>query len=296
MFTMPRMSALIVCAPLALASLSGCFSKYATPGPAARMELFGVTQDVRDSKTDPVVRQATLKQPLATFPAGLAMARVQASGYRNHCVSSYGAGQYSVVTTKDIETDKDFARIRALPQVRSLSPVSRLILSPTLESDLELRRAAASLGADILLVYTFDTQYRNDDWAPPLALISLGVFPTEKTKVTTDATAVLLDVRNGFVYGAVESTSKSSRINNFWTDEEAADSARKEAEREAFDGLLANLETAWGEVVQTFALASPASVKAVVLDEDLQQLFPSRENGAKLMNDPPPGPHYRTRQ
>jgi hypothetical protein len=288
---MMRISRVILCTLLAGSAMGGCAASYKTPGGPAPMTAFGLSENSREALTDARVREVTRKQPLASFPATLAVARVQASGYRNFCIGSYGHGMYSVVTAKDVETEADFDRIRTLPHVRSVAPVSRLILPEKLETDIELRRAAASLGADILVIYTFDTQYRNDDWAPPLALITFGIFPTEKTRVTTDATAVLMDVRNGFIYGALESASKKSRINNFWTDDEAADSARREAEREALDGLLAGFEKTWVSVVQTYAVAGPA-FKPVVLDEDLQNLFPATHRG---VTSTPAGPVYRTR-
>jgi hypothetical protein len=282
---MPRTRPLILCAVLTL--LSGCTSRYMTPGGPAPLSTLGLSGPDKNAATDPQIRPVLAKSPLATFPATLAIARVQQSGYRNHRVSSYGHGAYSLVTARDIETDADFERLRRLPMIQSAQMVSRLILPERLDSDLELRRAAAALGADILVLYTFDTQYKNDDWAPPLAFITLGIFPTEKTKVTTDATAVLMDVRNGFIYGAVEATSRSSRINNFWTDREAADSARREAEREAFDDLLASFEKTWGNVVmqQTYRTQPQP---AVVVEEDLTRLFPAASNA-------PQGPTYRTR-
>jgi hypothetical protein len=281
---MPRTRPLILCAALAL--LSGCASTYMTPGGPAKLSIFGMSESAQHAATDAAIRPVLAKQPLASFPAGLAVARVQASGYSNYTTRSYGHGAYSLVTAKDIETEADFDRIRKLPMVRSVSTVSRLILPEQLSSDVELRRAAAALGADILVVYTFDTQYKNDDWAPPLALVTLGLFPTEKTKVTTDATCVLLDVRNGFVYGSVEATSNKSRINNYWTDDEAADSARREAEREALDNLLTGFEKTWGSVVMQYANRT-TPVPPVVVDEDLTRLFPTPSD--------PQGTHYRTR-
>ncbi|HYE61059.1 MAG TPA: hypothetical protein VD997_03605 [Phycisphaerales bacterium] len=284
---MPRMRPLIVCALLPL--LTGCAS-YNTPGGPANMQLFGVASKVQDAHTDPTIRPVLAKQPLANFPASIAIARVQASGYSNYTTRSYGHGAYSLVTAKDVEKQEDSDRIAKLPMVRAVNPISRLILPEQLSSDVELRRAAASLGADILAVYTFDTRYKNDDWAPPLAVITFGLFPTEKTKVATEASCVLLDVRNGYVYGSVEATSNKSRINNFWTDDEAADSARREAEREALDNLLTALESSWANVVRTHANRA-APQPAVVVDEDLNRLFPTPGTGSNA----PEGTTYRTR-
>src|SRR4051812_15650966 len=91
--------------------LGGCGVAYNVTGAAAKMSIFGGPQTVRDSLTDAEIRDVLVVEPLASFPAKLAVARVQASGYCNYAVKSYGYGQYSVVTTRDIETDKDFERI-----------------------------------------------------------------------------------------------------------------------------------------------------------------------------------------
>jgi hypothetical protein len=235
--------------------LGGCGThSYVTPGRGVPMSLFCGPPTVRDSLTDPGVREVLVKQPLAMFPATMAVARVQESGYRNRCVGSWGSGTYSVVTGRDVETPADFERLQKLYLVRNVAPLNRLVVSEQLNNDEELRRSAASLGADLLLIYTFDTTFTSDDWAPPLAVITLGLFPTYSIKVQTTASLALLDVRNGFVYGTGEASSKKSGISNAWTDDSALESVRKKAERDALDGLLANLEKSWGQIVVSNAM------------------------------------------
>src|SRR5207248_2528654 len=66
------------------ALLGGCGAhSYITPGRGAQMSLFCGPPTVKDTLTDPGVREVLIKQPLASFPAGLAVARVQEPGYRN---------------------------------------------------------------------------------------------------------------------------------------------------------------------------------------------------------------------
>src|SRR5262245_53685216 len=57
--------------------VQGCAS-YATPGAGADFKALGVTQDMRSAETDGAIRQALDKRPLASFPTGIAVARVQA--------------------------------------------------------------------------------------------------------------------------------------------------------------------------------------------------------------------------
>src|SRR6185295_921513 len=153
------------------AMLGGCGShSYVTPGRGAQMSLFCAPPTVRDALTDPGVREVLVKQPLAAFPAAMAVARVQESGYRNRSVGSWGSGSYSLVTGRDVETPADFERLQKLPLVRTVAPLNRLLVSQRLEDGEQLRRAAAELGSDLLLVYTFDTTFTSNDWAPPLAI------------------------------------------------------------------------------------------------------------------------------
>jgi hypothetical protein len=71
--------------------LGGCGAHgYVTPGRGAQMSLFCGPPTVRDALTDSSVRDVMVKQPLASFPATLAVVRVQAPGYQNRCLSSWG--------------------------------------------------------------------------------------------------------------------------------------------------------------------------------------------------------------
>src|SRR4051794_756203 len=76
------MTAAVLCAVVVmLACVQGCAS-YVTPGRPADMRRVGVPKTVRDASTDGVVQQALDKKPLARFPTGIAVVRVQAPGYQ----------------------------------------------------------------------------------------------------------------------------------------------------------------------------------------------------------------------
>ena len=96
-------------------------------------------------------------EPAGQFPARIAVARVQAPGYRSRTNNSYGSGRYSVVTVRDIEDDSAFDTISNLPEVAGLAALNRLLISPNLNSIKDLRLSAARLKTDLLLSYTVDT-------------------------------------------------------------------------------------------------------------------------------------------
>jgi hypothetical protein len=237
--------------------LGGCAS-YTTPGRAADMRMFGLT---RDQQSDKSVVQSIDKRPLAQFPTEIAVVRVQATGYESQTAKGWGHGAYSVVTQRDIENmEPRLAELEKLPMVKGLAPINRLLLPQELQSDLELRQAAAALHADMLLVYTLDTTLEVQDVAGPLTVLTLGLSPNQFAHVLCTASAVLLDTRNGYVYGVAEATEQQKQLADAWTSENAVDQTRKRVESKAFSKLVGNLQETWAGVAQTYgASAQPAA-------------------------------------
>ncbi len=249
---------------LALLALSlltvGC-AEYVTPGPGADLERVGLTKTVRQASTDGVIQKAFDKKPLANFPTSIAVVRVQAPGYVSKTVQSYGTGAYSVVTTRDIEKPEQIERLGKLPMVSGIAPINRLLLKPDFQSDVELRQAAAQLQADMLLVYTLDTTFTTEDKAAPLSVISLGLSPNQQVRVTSTASAVLMDTRNGYIYGLAEATDQKDQMTNAWQNDVAIDDTRRATESAAFDKLVGDLETTWKGVVTRYATEGHAAAR-----------------------------------
>jgi hypothetical protein len=238
---------------------TGCAAHYAVPGTGAKMEAFGV--GARANATDSPIRDALAKKPLASFPTGIAVARVQGTPYDSRTVQTWGRGRYCVVTTRDIEKSEHVDRLAKMPMVIGVAPVNRLLLPMELHSDLELRQAAATLHADLLLIYTIDTSFNVDDKAAPLTVISLGLSPNQVARVNCTASALLMDTRNGYIYGVAEASDRSSQLANAWTSEQAVDDARRRVESRAFDKLVGELEKTWTGVVHQYAGLGPAGPK-----------------------------------
>jgi hypothetical protein len=230
-----------------LALLAGC-ATYTTPGAGVNIENL--------SRADPDIAGAFTAEPAAPFPARLAVARVQASGYYSRSTSCYGGGGYCVVTTRDIEPEASYQKLSQLPLVAGLALMNRMLLPSKLHSTRDLRQVAAGLKADMLLVYTLETGFNieNTD-VGPLALISLGFLPTKKARVTATASAALFDVRTGFIYGVAESTALEQQRGTFWSSSDAVDDARKRAEAAAFQKLIGEITSFWSNVINTHAVA-----------------------------------------
>ena len=144
--------------------------------------------------------------------------------------------------------------------ISGIAPVNRLLLPANLNSDEELRQAAAKLQADMLLIYTFDTQFTTEDKAAPLSVISLGLSPNQQIRVTSTASAVLMDTRNGYIYGLAEATDQRDQMTNAWQNQVAIDDTRRATETAAFDKLVGDLENTWKGVVAHYATGTHAKM------------------------------------
>jgi hypothetical protein len=233
-----------VLAVLMLFMLAGCGMNYVTPGgPANLREL---------AAADASIRETLKRTPAAQFPARLAVARVQDAGYRSWTCKGYGTGRYSLVTCRDLEEDEHINALNALPRLDGVVMVNRLLVGSELNDDHALRQAAASVHANLLLIYTLDTQFTTDDGMRPLSVISLGLFPTKNVRVGTTASAVLMDTSTGYIYGTAEATDRQRQLANAWTSGDAADQVRRRTEREAVTRLLDAFRDAWPKVIREY--------------------------------------------
>jgi hypothetical protein len=240
---------------------AGCES-YSAPGERADFSKLGLTTQTVERLTDSTVQQALDKRPLVTFPASIAVVRVQGPTYNSYSYNRYydttPRGAYSVLTIRDVEKDGDFEPLHQLPRVQGVGAIKRILLEKELNSDLELRSAAAKLNANLLLYYTFDTAFTNKTHIAPLTVFSLGVAPNQEASVTCTASAVLMDTRNGFIYGVYESTAADDQIATAWTSADALDDCRRRTERQAFVGMIDSFSKEWPNIVRKFDKAVAA--------------------------------------
>ena len=221
--------------------LSSC-ATYITPGGQADLSTF----------TDPNVKKAFLAKPAIKFPANLAVVRIQESGYRSESCHGIGDGAYSVVTTRELETESDFLSISNLQGIDNVVTLNRLLLPKSLSSDLEVREAAAKLHADGILVYTIATEFRDNNVIPPLTTLSLGLAPNKHYQITSSASAILMDTKTGYIYGALEESDLRSGLTTAWGGRDAIEAGRRKAERAAFDKMLVSFGSFWGQIYRRY--------------------------------------------
>ncbi len=176
----------------------GCGAHYVTPG--GGVSLAGIIDDD--------IAKAYARKPASAFPANLAIIRVQDEGYVSRTYRGKNLGRYTVVTTRDIESDESIETLQQLPLVAGVAPIGRLLLPPSASNIRDLRLSAAQLQADLLLVYSVDTSFVVDGTPlGPLSVISLGLIPNKKAHVTATVAGVVIDVRTGFVFGTAEAST-----------------------------------------------------------------------------------------
>lgn len=224
--------------------LASACSSYIPPGPRADLNALAPAS----------VQEGFAARPAAAFPASIAAVHVQAPSYTNFFLErsggTVGGGRYCVITVRDAEDAAQFDRIAHLPQVAGLVSLNRMLLPAQLETDRELRDAAARLQADLVLLYTFDTSFFDSNASRPLSVLTLGFAPTKRVYVTTTASALLLDTRTGYVYSAYEVTSRTDLTSSFWGSRESLDEGRRTTERESFGKLVDEFTGSWSRVVE----------------------------------------------
>ncbi len=242
--TWMRAAATVWLATAGAIAMSGCRAKYVTPGGAANLHL------IREAD----IRERFETKPAAKWPVHVALVRVQAPGYYSHSSTSYGQGAYSIVTARDVEKDEHFKAIQSLPQVAGLATVNQLLLPSELKSLKEIRIACASLHADMVLVYTFNTVFHvKGQSLGPLSVITLGFLPNKMAHVTTTVSGVLFDVRTSHVYGLAEASHTRQELASRWSKQQAIDNARLDTEKEAFAKFVTAFAETWTGVVRQYA-------------------------------------------
>jgi hypothetical protein len=236
----PALRSVLLFTPLVL--LAGC-ATYVPPGPKADLQVFA----------PPDIQAGFAAKPSNPFPASIALVRVQSPGYSNHYLQQHGGthgqGRYSVIFAREVEEQSDLDRLPRLPQVAGVVSLNRMLLPERLDSDREIRAAAARLQADLVLLYTFDTAFFDTDVARPLTVITLGLSPTRRISAVTTCSALLLDTRTGYIYSAYEATEKAQTISTSWGTRDSADEARRQNEKAAFRRLVDDFSGSWSRVL-----------------------------------------------
>lgn len=232
---------------LFFASLVSC-NKYITPGgPVKISEL-----------ADADVSKILSNKPASEFPVNIAVVRIQSPGYSNYryrrMYNPQPQDNFSMILTRDAGEEESFQQLAKMEGIKQMAPFNRLLLPYHYSSVKDLRLAAAKMKAQMLLVYTFDTQFVIDTKNyGPQNLLSLGYLKNKEVKVVTTASVALFDVQTEYLYGLAEATSQETKRANAYKKLDEVDNLRIETEKKAFGELVGEIEKMWKGVREEYA-------------------------------------------
>jgi hypothetical protein len=159
-----------------------------------------------------------------------------------------------MILTRDAEEEEAFNKLAQMEGVKQASPFNRLLLPYTYNSIKDLRLAAAKMKAQMLLVYTFDTQFFVDTKNyGPQNVIALGYLKNKEVKAVTTASVALFDVQTEYLYGLAEATATQKKRANAWKKLDEVDNLRIDTEKKSFNQLIGEIEKMWKGVMQEYA-------------------------------------------
>lgn len=229
--------------------VSSCATQYVTPGSDVKISTLA----------DEDISKVLQNKPSAEFPVNIAVARIQAPNYTNYQYRNFTNSEpsvnrnYSMILTRDADEEKIFEDLSKLKDIIQISPFNRLLLPYDYKSIKDLRLAAAKMKAQMLLVYTFDSQFYIDTKNyGPQNVFALGYLKNKEVKVRTTCSAALFDVQTEYLYGLSEANAENSKKSNAWKKQDEVDNLRVETEKESFKRLGVELEKMWNDVLKEY--------------------------------------------
>lgn len=241
-----KLTTLLLAVIVAIAS--SCSLKYVTPGSAVKISELA----------DEDIAKLLSNKPASEFPVNIAIARIQHPRYTNYQYPNQPnpepQGNFSMVLTRNAEEDEAFEKLSELSGVKQASPFNRLLLPYNYKSIKDLRLAAAKMKAQMLMVYTFDTEFSIDTKNyGPQNVFAIGYLNNKDVKVVTTASVALFDVQTEYLYGLAEATANEHKRSNAWKKQDEVDNLRIETEKKAFNKLMGEVEKMWSGVVEEYS-------------------------------------------
>jgi hypothetical protein len=198
-------------------------------------------------------------QQRATVSTLLAIARVQAPGFVTYTGGSITKGPVSIVTQVDSEDPADIAKLGKMYAIRGTLGLNKMVLPDAVATEADLRKAAAETGADVLLVYTLDTQFFVPNRVEYGEQVKLALVSDPAANVQTMASGVLVDVRSGRIMGQAQGTGKAFVNAGSADGGNVIDRSRRNAERAAFKAMTDEVAQRWTLIIERGAAAPGAA-------------------------------------
>jgi hypothetical protein len=203
------------------------------------MQAAGQVQQGHAYAMDAKIREAAAVEPLLHFPARIGIARVARGKY------DWLGPQLTGIPEEEAQAWTE-AATRLGPGFGEFVPISPLVAemfspepagrSPLRETIEKIRLGAARQHVDAVIIY--ESGGTADSKSNPLSLgewtlIGAFILPSQNVKAQGVAQAMLIDVRNGYPYGTVQTSATdetlSARFSTNETERDLGESARLSA-------------------------------------------------------------------
>lgn len=160
---------------------------------------------------DQDVREIAAIEPRLEFPARIGLARIQSGTLTSIPADEVAAWQslaedLGAAYGEFVPVSPLVAAMVAEPLVEGVSPAKRVVD--------EVRRGSARQHLDYVLIYEINhmsDKTSNTLRVTDLSILGLYVMPSRKVKVDATASAILIDVRNGYPYGTATAFAEEAR-------------------------------------------------------------------------------------
>jgi hypothetical protein len=192
-----------------------------------RVRLSRSVRDLND-----MVLEAASVEPLLTFPARIGVARI--SGGRRTTIPPHEAeAWFGLATLMDGEIGELVPVSNAVADMASSAVGLRTgNLNRHQEALAKIRLGAARQHLDAVIIYeAFANANSQRSWFSVIDYTLVGSFlvPTHFNKAEAIATAIIMDVRNGYMYATVTAAEEATELSRYWTRHEGERSASQRA-------------------------------------------------------------------
>lgn len=201
------------------------------------------------------VRRAAAVEPILEFPAKIGLARIQDGGLSVIPAAESTAWREAAFENKGIGTFQPVSpaivAFTAQTVGANYAPATRWARSDVGDVMAAIRLGAARQHMDAVLIYEVGSYARKEDrWNAITRLSVLGsaIVPTREIGAFGVGHAMLIDVRNGYVYGFATAETDLTEDIPFWGSSSDWDNLKAKAYAKALSDLMPEIRTMLGKI------------------------------------------------
>ncbi len=262
---MPSIRISLILIPSIAVVLAGCGHSVQTTSGADYLSGYSESGLIEETGIDQRVREVAAIEPNLQFPARIGLARIDKGGLSS--IPSAEAGAWAAAAERLGPTFGTFVPVNRLvaEMVAPQQPHQRNEADRLRQAVEQIRLAAARQHIDAVLIY--QTHYTADttdnllsiaDWT----IIGAFMLPGQSIDATAFASALLVDVRNGYPYGTADTVVDRETIATTWGSDSVGAELGDEARSAAAVLLVDDVEQMMLDLKQELDVASAAQSDA----------------------------------